>query len=53
MGHNDRAVIARVYGRWIKDAVPDAGEKAGGICGFASKGRAQRKHKKNGKKLAF
>lgn len=28
MGHKDWTMIARVYGRWIKDALPDAGNKA-------------------------
>lgn len=28
MGHADWTMIARVYGRWIPDAVPDAGQKA-------------------------
>lgn len=28
MGHKDWTMIARVYGRWIKDALPDAGSKA-------------------------
>ena len=27
MGHADWTMIARVYGRWIPDAVPDAGQK--------------------------
>ncbi|QJQ00164.1 tyrosine-type recombinase/integrase [Herbaspirillum rubrisubalbicans] len=28
MGHSDWTMIARVYGRWVKDAQPDAGSKA-------------------------
>ncbi|WP_433693998.1 Arm DNA-binding domain-containing protein [Herbaspirillum seropedicae] len=28
MGHKDWTMIARVYGRWIKDAIPHAGDKA-------------------------
>lgn len=28
MGHSDTTMIFRRYGRWITDAVPDAGEKA-------------------------
>jgi len=28
MGHSDFTMIARTYGRWIPDAVPDAGGKA-------------------------
>lgn len=28
MGHSDWMMIARVYGRWIPDAAPDAGSKA-------------------------
>ncbi len=28
MGHSDWAMIARIYGRWVRDAVPDAGAKA-------------------------
>lgn len=28
MGHKDWTMIARVYGKWIKDAQPDAGNKA-------------------------
>lgn len=28
MGHKDLTMIARVYGRWIKDAMPEAGSKA-------------------------
>jgi integrase len=28
MGHKDWTMIARVYGKWIKDAQPDAGHKA-------------------------
>jgi integrase len=27
MGYKDWTMIARIYGRWIKDAVPDAGSK--------------------------
>jgi integrase len=27
MGHKDRTMIARIYGKWIKDALPDAGNK--------------------------
>jgi len=28
MGHSDWTMIARVYGRWIPDAAPEAGDKA-------------------------
>jgi integrase len=28
MGHKDWTMIARVYGKWIKDAQPEAGNKA-------------------------
>jgi integrase len=28
MGHSDWTMIARIYGRWIPEAAPDAGEKA-------------------------
>ena len=28
MGHSDWTMIARVYGRWIPEAAPDAGQKA-------------------------
>ena len=28
MGHSDTTMIFRNYGRWIPDAVPDAGNKA-------------------------
>lgn len=28
MGHADWSMIGRVYGRWIKDAAPEAGDKA-------------------------
>ena len=28
MGHKDWTMIARVYGRWIQDAQPEAGKKA-------------------------
>jgi len=28
MGHKDWTMIARVYGRWIKDALPEAGNRA-------------------------
>jgi integrase len=28
MGHSDMTMIARTYGRWIADAVPEAGNKA-------------------------
>ncbi|MBN6740112.1 DUF3596 domain-containing protein [Acidithiobacillus sp. MC6.1] len=33
MGHADWTMIARVYGRWIPDAAPDAGQKA--VAAFA------------------
>lgn len=36
MGHSDWTMIARVYGRWIPDAVPDAGEKAVRVFGPGS-----------------
>jgi integrase len=35
MGHKDWTMIARVYGKWIKDAQPDAGNKA--VAMFAKK----------------
>ena len=28
MGHSDWTMIARIYGRWIPEAAPDAGQKA-------------------------
>jgi integrase len=28
MGYSDWTMIARIYGRWIPEAAPDAGEKA-------------------------
>lgn len=28
MGHNDWGMIRRIYGRWMPDAAPDAGDKA-------------------------
>lgn len=28
MGHSDLTMIARIYGRWITDAAPEAGKKA-------------------------
>jgi integrase len=33
MGHKDWMMVARVYGKWIPDVAPDAGEKAAAICG--------------------
>jgi len=33
MGHSDFTMIARTYGRWIPDAVPDAGGKAEALFG--------------------
>jgi len=33
MGHADMTMIARTYGRWITDAVPDAGSKAEALFG--------------------
>ena len=30
MGHSDWTMIARVYGRWIPEAAPDAGQKRSG-----------------------
>lgn len=36
MGHADTTMIFRNYGRWIPDAVPDAGNKA--VAMFAQKG---------------
>ena len=33
MGHRDWTMIARVYGKWIKDAVPDTGIKAVSLFG--------------------
>jgi len=34
MGHSDFTMIARTYGRWIPDAVPDAGGKGRGAFRF-------------------
>ena len=28
MGHRDTSMVARVYGKWIPEADPSAGEKA-------------------------
>ena len=28
MGHSDWTMIGRIYGRWIRDIAPEAGEKA-------------------------
>jgi integrase len=28
MGHSDWTMIARIYGRWVPEAAPDAGQKA-------------------------
>ena len=36
MGHSDWTMIARVYGRWIPDADPNAGDKAVEIFGTNS-----------------
>lgn len=36
MGHSDWTMIARVYGRWIPDADPNAGNKAAAIFGTNS-----------------
>jgi hypothetical protein len=33
MGHSDWTMIARIYGRWIPEAAPDAGQKAVKIFG--------------------
>ena len=35
MGHTDLTMISRTYGRWMSDAVPDAGRKAEAL--FAKK----------------
>lgn len=40
MGHKDWTMIARVYGKWIKDAQPEAGNKA--VAMFSEK-HVQRK----------
>ena len=37
MGHKDWTMIAKVYGKWIKDAMPDAGNKAVEMFGNAGK----------------
>lgn len=37
MGHKDWTMIAKVYGKWIKDAMPDAGDKAVEMFGNAGK----------------
>ncbi|TCS37450.1 integrase [Paucimonas lemoignei] len=37
MGHKDWTMIARVYGKWIKDAQPEAGNKAVAMFGNAGK----------------
>jgi integrase len=37
MGHSDFTMIARTYGRWIPDAVPDAGGKAEALFGSKAK----------------
>ncbi len=34
MGHRDWTMIARVYGKWIKDAQPEAGNKAVALFGM-------------------
>ena len=36
-GHKDWTMIARVYRKWIKDAQPEAGNKA--VAMFASTGK--------------
>jgi integrase len=37
MGHKDWTMIARVYGKWIKDAMPEAGNKAVAMFSAAEK----------------
>lgn len=39
MGHKDWTMIARVYGKWIKDAQPEAGNKA--VAMFSSVARPE------------
>lgn len=48
MGHADTAMVFRNYGRWVKDAAPDAGNKA--VEMFASTGikNAAKKLRKQG-----
>ena len=41
MGHSDWTMIARIYGRWIPDAAPEAGNKA--VQLFAKAGKPGRK----------
>ena len=40
MGHSDWTMIARVYGRWIPETAPEAGNKA--VALFAAPGKAAR-----------
>lgn len=47
MGHSDLQMISRVYGQFIKSAVPDAGNKAVVMFAGATKGKA-RTAKKSG-----
>lgn len=44
MGHSDWSMIARTYGKWMPDAMPDAGQKAEAIFGiiFGSDRRGNR-----------
>lgn len=44
MGHKDWTMIAKVYGRWIKDAMPEAGNKA--VEMFANNGKKSFQHQK-------
>ena len=36
MGHSDLTMISTIYGRWIEDALPDAGNKAAAMFGRKS-----------------
>jgi integrase len=41
MGHKDWTMIARVYGKWIKDAQPEAGNKAVAMFALTSRKAAK------------
>ncbi len=43
LGHCDLSMMGRVYGRWIKDSAPEAGEKAVQLFGFFDKENAAKK----------
>lgn len=43
MGHSDWSMISRVYGRWIRDAAPEAGNKAVQMFGGLPKKQAAKK----------